>query len=103
MTVYTLRSMSSIAVSAPEIAHVVARHRAENMSTSSLYWGVGAYTIAFFGLIGLLASLVPWGLGVFSEIPHSIGQEFEGALSLVAGVSSRAHHIQRISSASSSW
>ncbi|TRM58722.1 hypothetical protein BD626DRAFT_510339 [Schizophyllum amplum] len=55
----------------------VARHRAENMSTSSLYWGVGAYTIAFFGLIGLLATLVPWGLGVFSEIPHSIGQEFE--------------------------
>ncbi|KAI4525768.1 hypothetical protein K525DRAFT_234150 [Schizophyllum commune Loenen D] len=65
------------AVLSHEIAHVVARHRAENMSTSSLYWGVGAYTIAFFGLIGLLASLVPWGLGVFSEIPHSIGQEFE--------------------------
>lgn len=65
------------AVLSHEIAHVVARHRAENMSTSSLYWGVGAYTIAFFGLIGLLATLVPWGLGVFSEIPHSIGQEFE--------------------------
>ncbi|KAL1739523.1 peptidase family M48-domain-containing protein, partial [Schizophyllum fasciatum] len=58
-------------------SHLVAHHRAENISKISLYYCVAAWGIAFFGPIGLLASMTPWVLGLFSDASLSEAQEME--------------------------